>query len=485
MKFSSFIFLIHFLITILLILFGLLYSNLVLDSGDFIYAVSVIAILLFVWVIWSWKKIAKEIFSPYILFFLASMFFNLGHSFLIVMGFEDKYLNGVFSNDDIIKTVYLVILCHSFLHLGALISLLVKHKRIKSWNIDIYNVNDNNSIYISYVGWVLFVIAIVPTFIKFNEAVTVVLTSGYIGIYQQESLVGFANATSVLANLLIPAVLFLLAGSKSDYGHIRKINLIVAVISTVLYTTSGFFIGNRSGPVLFLLAFAWVWHKTIKPIPKTVLLTAGFILLVVLFPVIAILRSNIGEERFSLSNIWNALTSIDNPLVAILKEMGTSMNTITYTMNLIPTVRPYDLGEGYLMALTTIFPNLFWEIHPAVERGKFADWLIWNVDPITAQNGGGLGFSYIAEAYANFGYFGAPVVIFLFGILIVRLILWAEFSNDKRKIAMVGSFLAFLLFVVRDEAASIIRPLIWYAMIPYFGVILLKKLFRINYKKLN
>lgn len=475
MKLSAFMFVIHFLITLFIILIGLIYSNLILNAGDFIYLISVLAILLFMWILWSWKKISKEFFSPYILFVLASMLFNLGHSFLIVMGFQDKYLNGTFSNEEILSTVYLVILCHSFLHLGALLAVLITKKKVNLRKRK--NIISGNSIYISCVGWVLFIASIVPNFKKLNEGLKIAMTSGYIGIYQQESLIGIANLTSLLSYLIIPAVLFLLAGSKNEHGQIKKTNLIVAIISTVLYTMTGFFIGNRSGPVLFLLAFAWVWHKTVKAIPKTVLLSLGGILLFIVFPAIAILRSNAGEERFTINSLWNAFTSLDNPFVATLNEMGMSMSTITYTMNLIPTVRSYDFGEGYLLALLTIFPNLFWEIHPSVERGKFANWLIWNIDPITARNGGGIGYSYIAEAYANFGYLGAPIVIFIFGVLIVRLFLWAESSNDNRKIAMLGSFLAFLLFVVRDETASIMRPLVWYALFPYFSVYLIKKLF--------
>ena len=73
-----------------------------------------------------------------------------------------------------------------------------------------------------------------------------------------------------------------------------------------------------------------------------------------------------------------------------------------------PRWRDYEMGVGYAYAISTLFPNLFWKIHPAMEHELPSSWLTWQVDPYTASQGGGLGFSFIAEAYFNFGYIGVP-----------------------------------------------------------------------------
>ena len=45
-------------------------------------------------------------------------------------------------------------------------------------------------------------------------------------------------------------------------------------------------------------------------------------------------------------------------------------------------------------------------MHPSVAHGQPSDWLIETVNPYLAERGLGLGFSFIAEAYMNFGKVG-------------------------------------------------------------------------------
>lgn len=154
--------------------------------------------------------------------------------------------------------------------------------------------------------------------------------------------------------------------------------------------------------------------------------------------------------------------------------MGGSMQTVTYTIELVPGTRAYDMGDSYYYAALTAVPNLFWRVNPGVARGLLSDWLIREVDPYTASVGGGLGYSFIAEAYLNFGWWGVPLVLGLIGLLFGGLVLWAGRSGDIARLATVASFASFFLFFARGEAALVVRGLVWYAILPYLAILYLR-----------
>ena len=58
------------------------------------------------------------------------------------------------------------------------------------------------------------------------------------------------------------------------------------------------------------------------------------------------------------------------------------------------------------------------------------------------------------------------------GILFVALLLWAEKSGDPAKLAFAATMLAFVLRFPRDELVGVIRPVVWYALLPYLSVVL-------------
>jgi hypothetical protein len=198
------------------------------------------------------------------------------------------------------------------------------------------------------------------------------------------------------------------------------------------------------------------------------------------FPLISLTRNVSGAERLSGNYLINAFTSIESPGVAIISEMGGTMGTVAHTLELVPISRDYDLGIGYLYALATIVPNLFWVIHPTIAHGIASDWLTWSVDPYTASRGGGLGFSFIAEGYLNFGWFGTPLILGLIGFLYAKFLFWADRFSDAARLATVASFFAFFTFFSRGESSLIVRGLIWYSLAPYFLILLLSHLQRVT-----
>jgi hypothetical protein len=143
-------------------------------------------------------------------------------------------------------------------------------------------------------------------------------------------------------------------------------------------------------------------------------------------------------------------------------------------MKLVPSVRPYAYGFGYVISATTAFPNLFWDVHPATAFGAAADWLVREVAPVIADAGGGLGYSVIAESYLNFSWAGV-LVMFLLGLALGRFTSWVERENNVARVAVEAVLISFLTALGRGETSSFVRPILWLCVAPYLYVAIVRR----------
>lgn len=439
------------------------------ELGDdrLIYPACALLLGLAVWSLFSWQLAGNSIFDPYGVFLIAAWLFNAGQAFLEVFHLNDQGLLGeIFSIPTTLKTIYIVGLGIMALHLGALVS-SVQEKRPP---VRAGTAGEGSSIspqLVRRAGLILLLISAVPTILTLRDQVGIVLSSGYLGLFQQsdDQTVGLNASASILAEFLIPAALFLLAGSK---GSRSLLLLSAAVILT--YAMTQFFLGSRNKATLPLIAYVWLWNVCIKPLPKTLLLSVGAVLVFLVFPIIAASRDTSGPDRVSGNFLSATASSLDNPAVASISEMGGTMQVVGYTLDLVPSEHNYEYGGDYLYAGLTIFPNFFWSIHPTIAHGTPGEWISWAVDPWLASRGGGLGYSFLAEAYLNFGWIGTPLVLGLFGFFFAKFVLWAGRSRNLARLALLASSAAYFPFFARADASLIIRPFVWYALLPFLLV---------------
>jgi oligosaccharide repeat unit polymerase len=461
----------HLCICATLVFLWLLYPFLDIDLKLLIYLICLFFVALTIWSFWSWYKLTKNLFNPYILFFISAVVFNGGQAFLEVFHLnKDGILKSQFSPDTLLKTLFLISIGLATFHLGALLSATTTGKtsspKLSSGKqTSLYRMQDS----CRTIGWGLFALSFLPTVWVAKDAIVKVLGSGYLAIYQ-EIPTSFASTPILLSDFLVPSILFLLAGSKNK----SKLRIFCIVI-VFIYAAIRLFIGQRNTALMPLVALTWVWHRLIHPIPKTLVFAVIALFLFVIFPVIQLTRNTAGAERLSIDILVSAFSSVDNPLIESISEMGGSMQTVAYTIELVPKVKDFEMGLGYFYSILTLIPNFFWKVHPAAAHGLPSSWLIWEVDPLTASVNGTIGFSFIAEAYMNFGWLGTPIILGGIGFLFAKLVLWADRSEEPAKIALVASFLSFFLFYARAQAADIVRPLVWYSFIPYLGTLLLMK----------
>lgn len=118
-----------------------------------------------------------------------------------------------------------------------------------------------------------------------------------------------------------------------------------------------------------------------------------------------------------------------------------------------------------------IFPNLFWNVHPAAATNTdiaFKGFL---------TQYGGIGSSFIAEAFWNFGY-GSLFIALIFGILVGTLTKniskYSWYQNSR--MFYLSIFIAQIcLFYVRSDTISFWRNFVYYGIAPLLLTVLLSK----------
>ncbi len=455
---QSVLLLIHLTLLGVVVCAGMIESAVPLDAQALLYAACLGLTLSFVWILASWFWLRGTLFEPYSLFMLAAGLFNGGQALLEVFGLNGTgMLGGRASPDVLIAGLYLVTLCLLTTHAGALFAagrMVEPPASARPDDADRLRATRT-------VGWMLLAVAAIPAFMLLWQSVAIVMDYGYLGLYRRDDSISVIFA---LTGLLVPGILFLLAGARG-----RRWLQALCLALTAVYAAINLFLGARGTVVISGVAVVWMFDRSIRRLPRSLIVALS---LVALFTVSFIreARSAGGIWRLATEDQPATLSNLPNPAALAISEMGYSLVTVTHTLSLVPTVREFDRGTSYIYAASTIVPNLGWAVHPGKAHGLLSDWLAQTVDPVVAANGGGLGYSFIAEAYLNFGWIGGPLWLAVVGYLFTRVFLMAD-SMDPARHALVASFLCSFLVFARGESATVVRGVVWYALIPYLLVL--------------
>jgi hypothetical protein len=415
------------------------------------------------WILYSWVQVVRSIVSPYWLFVLVASFFNGGHAFLQLFGANPNgVMDSTFSTLTTSSTILYSTLSMMLLHAGA----LWRMARQPAHAPQAESADQNKGSI--YLGLLMILISMVPMFLQLQEDVGVVLNAGYFGLYQREVRTNIDAWQAILAQFMLPGAFLLTAASK-QHKLLRRFSLGIVA----LYALSFMFLGYRGPAGAAIAAYGWIWHTRVAKLSVYRSLAAGMLFVFVLFPMIRSHRSTLGEDRLSWTGFWRTLDNYDNPASASVREMGGTMSTIAYTMDLVPSDRAFDYGQSYLFAALTVVPNVFGTpLHPAIEHGTASDWLARTVTYQGAAAGGGIGYSFIAEAYLNFGWMGPPLVMMLFGFGLAAVECFAARSASPAAAALMAVTFYFALIYARAESSNILRAIVWCGFMP-LGVLAL------------
>jgi oligosaccharide repeat unit polymerase len=418
-----------------------------------------------VWCITSWYCRQNNRSSPYGIFLIVCVLFNAGSALAVCL--QPGRIDAIFpifnfTPATLFRTYGFVGLGLSCFHLGALFYVLRNESRTRAIRQTPQLRSDKALL---LVGLTMILISMPAWLALTMPRIQRVILYGYgVGQFEMnERTTGIGSAPGILAGFFVPGVLFLLAGSGK-----RKIAVRSSLALVLIYAMLGFLSGSRGPASIALISYGWAWHVLMRPIVWTRVILAAA-LAILLLPLISATRELPWEERRSIKGIIEAYTEIGNPVVSLFDETGWSATTIAHTIELVPQVRPYDMGLSYAYAAINLLPNVFGGEHPINQRGFLSDWLVLTVSPDYAMRGGGWGFSFIAEAYLNFGVIGGAAMLSIIGWLICWLLSSKSRFTSPAEVALVGCLLAAILMFARGESAPTVRSIVWYGFIPYWA----------------
>src|SRR5258705_11770608 len=89
----------------------------------------------------------------------------------------------------------------------------------------------------------------------------------------------------------------------------RRLSLVLIAI----YVLSYMFLGYRSAAGAAIAAYGWIWHTRVAKFPLYPSLAAGLVFVFLVFPMIRLHRTAVGEDRLSWRGFVTTLEDYDHP----------------------------------------------------------------------------------------------------------------------------------------------------------------------------
>lgn len=299
-------------------------------------------------------------------------------------------------------------------------------------------------------SFVIFAISVIPTAITLLRNFQLTQLYGYGSRIGDSSLHlhGIENIFGIAAEFMPYSLLGLLIARRKG----ERWPVIFLVIYLACYIASG----SRTQGFILLVSIAVVWATLFSkssPMRQIVTIGVGVVTVAALFSFVSLARAYVSSDIVALSNAMQEA----NPLFDAVQEAGQTIVVLGTVMENTPKAVPYADGSTYLAGLAYVLPN-------AVTGNYYAS--VPSVDEVFQgflTSYGGVGSSFIAEAYYNFGY-GALLTMAVYGWLLRRLQNEFLFSiADGRyysAFACVSCF-AICSFYVRSDARTFLRNFIW------------------------
>lgn len=309
------------------------------------------------------------------------------------------------------------------------------------------------------IGYFLLLVSIIPTFYMLKKDIMTIQIYGY-GATLQAASGGIEKIFTLLSEFFPISVIWLLIYEK------RKQRKLMILLLTFAYMFLQLVGGSRIqvfrfAVILFLMYS--LYYKKINKRNMIFLFLAGGIGVFVLS-----LISSIRTMIYTSSNLSELIqkAAVDlwenNFIVETLRELGNTqiINTLVYKE--CPKVIDYAYGTSYLKMVFSIVPNLWGGVHPSSI----------DVDSIFSplySKTTGLGSSFVAEAYWNFGFLSI-IVCFILGKIFTYIdiglneVCKLDVKDNKLK-AYIFFYLCFLLiFWVRSSCNGFGRSVLFAAV---------------------
>lgn len=448
----------HLIVSSLLII-GLVLVQFVIEASNIDFNTSinislVFAIGIYAYII-AFNYLLISRINLYLIFIILSFPFLYGRHVLHLLNMAPDGANlfkTVISESAYITTSFFCIQCILCVNIGYL---LVKNKKMSFSEIREFSINttDQGDKYLYMIGFIVMAISAVPFIKEQGNAIQTTLLYGY-GYRIIEGSKESASLNSIVSAAFLPAIIAMfLSKKKKD---------VLPTILLVIYFTLYMLAGSRINTFCYISLFLYYYMINTKKKIKYYKLAPFIIIFVVIFPIVSSMR---GTANFSLSaesfgaaldSIWN-----NNLLASIFYETGNTFIATAGVIDFCPRYFPHLGGMSYICAFIYILPNAF--------TGGFTKQYTFTDEAVSKYlvSYGGVGSSFAAEAYYNFGYLGAFLILILIGTL------WGQVSKQYEnaflehnvyKLFLYTQIYIVIIFMIRSDLVYRIRGLVWYTI---------------------
>lgn len=458
-----------FILFILYTVYYLLSSGSGLDNAYKLFSVFVYIQFAYVW--YSWNKVISRGFDSYFVFSVALYVFSIGHGFLDLFGAVSTRFSLIESWGITIENYYYTeYITLSFLlafHIGALCYAdkpICYRDRFKRKNLSCeLNALKNVGVYGSILSFPFYLREMI-------EKIIISVVYGYAALYDTDNIKYGASAFyHILGDFFIPCLICLLV-----YAEVRKRSrFIIFIIIFITVCLPPLVIGGRTDAVI-IISIMLLIHYLYSGISKRTLFKIGIVLYCAMISMVLIRNTRGSGSESTLVDISESISEMKesegNPITDMVSEMGWSMFCIAKTIEIKQQHNEsYLYGSSFLWSFTSVIPNLFWEVHPAKEHADLSAWLTKKMNFSF-----GVGYSIVAESYANFGIFGALFMFFIGGLFAnifkYSAPSFANYSLIKTTISIIS--LWFLIPIVRNTTFSLVRMFFYYVL-PIYAILII------------
>lgn len=436
-------------------------------------AMNLLCVLCWLWSVAAWLLTSRRFFSLYTLFLLYAFLSNAGQTLLEVFGYSEHWFNDIyaeFSYSELVTMLSFCALCGLYMNLGALLAWRWQAAKPPARE------RPGQAAFLReampYMKGLYYLLLLV-VFAEVLDSMRFRLTASYADYMSVESsgifgIFWFAFNVMVLAMLL----------ARPERAARRPILLALAAVNAMWL-----FIGARNRLIASIGMFFFLMEvgrpgdgagRRLRP-RQAVLLGAAGLLVLMLFSLVARVR-DLGISSMSLDDILASMNPLQS-LIDAISEMGATAKTVLKTLRYLPQV-----GHQQTIAYSTLksfLPNFILSAvgvrAPAI--GSLSRWVsAVGMPPGSTING--LGYSFIAEAYINYGRLGF-LFTGVYGFLIVALELSAVRRARAGRVlfpAIVAYILSKQIFFARGQLELVVST-VRYALMMAAASLALSKVY--------
>ncbi|MCU4308169.1 O-antigen polysaccharide polymerase Wzy family protein [Acinetobacter radioresistens] len=400
--------------------------------------------------------------SLYSLFFMTSLLFIGGRFIGNFLGYKESNIFEldffIYKKSSIYEATslfYFVVVGFLSLEIGYYLSrIFIRNKNITyDKNKDIFLKNN------TYILYFIFIIIFTMIFSKMLDAISSVLSGGYLSLFQNQTEAYGFNFFNLAKILLISSCGIFLSQSN------KRIRILFLILLGLYYFTD-MILGGRGGFVCFLLFIVWYFYdyglRKVNAIKLVILILIILIFLSTFFSLIS-LRGGASEH-----------SSIYQSVIALIYEQGISMMVFNESRFIedYPII-PYF--QNFIAGFSFIYSKIFGVIYPY--DTTFASFISYKLNPGLYDLGYGLGWSFFGDAYRYSG--GNLIFYSVFIIFFSIFINFLQFNVNNGLIwkVITISLVSSILFLPRSGLNTVF-PLIPYILVLYFLVQFLSKVLK-------